>query len=274
MSSRGNLLDDIDGLVCDLDGVVYRGERPIPGAIACIQELQRRGLRVVYCTNNSALTPQAYVEKLCRMGLNPGPDDVVTSSVVAGEVLAERGLAGHRAYIVGAEGVHAAVVDAGLGVLQRDESGADVVVVGRDKTFDFDMLDRSSREVRRGAVFLATNDDATYPAEDDLEPGAGALLAAIEVAGGRRAEVVGKPHRPMMASVARRFPTGARLAMVGDRPDTDLEGARAMGWMTILVLSGVTDTTAASFLDPAPGVILRDLGELLETIQDPEADIR
>ena len=265
MSSRGTLLDDIDGLVCDLDGVVYRGERPIPGAIACIQELGRRGLRVVYCTNNSSLTPQAYVEKLRRMGLSSEPDDVITSSVVAGEVLAKRGLAGQRAYVVGGEGVHAAVRDAGLDVLRRDERGADVLVVGRDKTFDFDMLDRSSREVRRGAVFVATNDDATYPAEDDVEPGAGALLAAIEVAGQRRAEVVGKPYRPMMDSVARRFPKGARLAMVGDRPDTDLEGARAMGWVTILVLSGVTDATAATMLDPPPDVVLTDLGELVES---------
>ena len=257
-------LDTIDGLVCDLDGVVYRASTPISGAIAGLQELERRDFPVVYCTNNSALTPEAYTEKLKAMGLKARPEDVITSSIVAGEVLSELGLSGKSAYVVGAEGLLSAVAGAGLEILPRNRGDADVVVVGSDRSFDYEMLDNAARAVRGGAVFIAANDDATYPSEKDLEPGAGALLAAIEVASGHRAEVAGKPHEPMMKSAAGRFPSGARLAMAGDRPDTDLDGARAMGWATILVLSGVTDVAAARELDPAPDLILGDLGDLLE----------
>lgn len=263
-----SFLSTIDGLACDLDGVVYRASTPIPRAIACLRELEKRGFPIVYCTNNSALTPQAYAEKLKAMGLTTRPENVVTSSIVAGEVLSELGLSGKSAYVVGAEGLQVAVSDAGLKILPRNSGDADVVVIGSDRSFDYEMLDNASRAVRRGAIFIASNDDATYPSEKDLEPGAGALLAAIEVAGGRRAEVVGKPHEPMMKSAARRFPPGARLAMVGDRPDTDLDGARAMGWATILVLSGVTDADAARRLDPQPDLTLGDLGDLLEAPVD------
>ena len=267
-ASRAGFLATIDGLVCDLDGVVYRASDPIPRAIACLQELGRRGFPVVYCTNNSALTPEAYVEKLKGMGLSTQPQDVITSSIVAGEILSELGLNGKTAYVVGAEGLQSAVADAGLEILPRDSSDADVVVVGSDRSFDYEMLDNAARAVRRGAFFIAANDDATYPSEKDIEPGAGALLAAIEVAGGRRAEVAGKPHEPMMKSAARRFPSGARLAMAGDRPNTDLDGARAMGWTTILVLSGVTDEEAALALDPQPDLTLEDLGGLLDAPVD------
>ena len=255
-------LDEIDGLVCDLDGVVYRGDAPIAPAIECLQELNRRGLPVVYCTNNSAPTPDTYVRKLGDMGLEVETKDIVTSAIVAGEVLAQRDLAGQKAYVVGGEGVREAVEGAGLTVVPRDASSADVVVLGIDRSFDFEVLNSASRAVRSGAMFVATNDDKTYPAEDGFDPGAGALLAAVETASGRSAEVLGKPHRPMMEVAAARFSQGASLAMVGDRPETDLDGARAMGWRTILVLSGVTDAAGAAALDPQPNLTLKDLGEL------------
>ena len=256
-----------DGLVCDLDGVVYRGETPIPGAISCLRELERRNLRVVYCTNNSSPTPDDYVRKLRAMGLAPGIEDIVTSASVAAEVLASRGLVGRRAYVVGGEGVRRAVEEAGLTIVPPDSWDAGVVVLGIDRNFTYDHLKCASRAVRGGALFLATNDDTTYPVEDGLDPGAGSLLAAVEAASGRRADVLGKPHKPMLETAAGRFPPGARLAMVGDRPETDLDGARTMGWTTILVLSGVTTRPEAEGLNPQPDFVLADLGELLERVQ-------
>ena len=157
-----------------------------------------------------------------------------------------------------------AVERAGLILAGRNETDVDVLVMGRDKSFDFALLDRAARVVRNGALFIATNDDAAYPSEGAVEPGAGALVAAVQVASGRSPEVYGKPHRPMMEAAAARFPADARLAMVGDQPGTDLAGGRLMGWSTILVLSGVTDAAAAAEIDPPPDLVIDDLSGLLE----------
>ena len=262
MNDSSRLLDRIDGLACDLDGVVYRGDVPIDRAIRALRALQQMGKRVVFCTNNSTHTQDAYVEKLAGMGLKVDRDDVITSASVLGEVLEQRGFGAKQALVVGGDGVRRALQEAGV-LLVDDDGEVDAVVVGRDVNFDFTTLHRASTAVRAGAELLATNDDATYPAADGLEPGAGPIVAAIEVASGRQAEVVGKPHRPMMEVVAHRFPASSRLAMVGDRPETDLDGARAMGWTTILVLSGVTDEATAKALDPRPDLVLEDLGDLL-----------
>jgi 4-nitrophenyl phosphatase len=109
---------------------------------------------------------------------------------------------------------------------------------------------------------IASNADATFPAPDGPLPGAGAILASIEVAGGRRAEVLGKPHRPMTDAIVRRLGTEGPTAAIGDRPDTDLAGAFEMGWMTILVLSGVTSRAQAGSLERQPDLILDSIADL------------
>lgn len=257
-------LELFDGLVCDLDGVIYRGDRPIPRAVAAVHELRARGLHLVFCTNNSATSREEYVDKLARMDVPVEPEDLINSSEVVASALRERGFAGKRALVIGREGLRDAVGRAGLTLLAPDEDQADVVVVGRDKGFDFAMLHRASREIRDGATFLAANADPAYPAETGVEPGAGALVAAIAVASGVDPEIFGKPYPPMLRAAAARFPAGARLAMVGDQPETDLAGGRAMGWTTILVLSGVTDEATARSLDPAPDLVIADLGGLVD----------
>jgi 4-nitrophenyl phosphatase len=139
-----------------------------------------------------------------------------------------------------------------------------VVVVGWDPGFDYEAMKRAALAVRAGAELIATNDDAAFPAPEGLWPGAGAILASIEVASGRKAEVMGKPHVPMMDAVARRVAGAERIGLVGDRPETDLAGGRARGWTTILVTSGVTTPADAYGIDPAPDLILSGLSELLE----------
>ena len=261
-----SVLERVDGFVCDLDGVLYRGDTRIGRAVAAVHELRARGFHLVFCTNNSATPRSEYVAKLASMGVRVEPDDLINSAEVVGAALAERGFGGKSALVVGGEGMRDAVRRAGLTLLAADESGADVVVVGRDKSFDFAMLQRAANEIRAGAVFLAANADPAYPAEGGLEPGAGALVAAIAVASGVQPEIFGKPYAPMLRAAAARFPAGARLAMVGDQPETDLAGGRAMGWTTILVLSGVTDEATARALDPAPDLVIADLGDLLDLI--------
>jgi HAD superfamily hydrolase (TIGR01450 family) len=257
------LIDRIDGLVCDLDGVLYRGDRPIAPAIGAVHELRARGLHLVFCTNNSATPKQRDIAKLSDLGVPVAPEDLINSAELVATALRERGLAGKKAMVIGGEGMHEAVARAGLELLGDGDSGADVVVVGRDKSFDFDMLHRAALEIRAGAAFLAANADPAYPSTDGVEPGAGALVAAIAVASGAEPEVFGKPYRPMLEAAAARFAPGARLAIVGDQPETDLAGGRAMGWTTVLVLSGVTDAATAARLDPSPDLVIHDLSRLL-----------
>jgi phosphoglycolate/pyridoxal phosphate phosphatase family enzyme len=255
---------EFDGLVCDLDGVVYRGDDAIPGAVDTVNELRRRGVRVVFCTNNSRSTVTQYQHKLDALGIDSSDEDIVTSAVVTGEVFRQRNMGGAGAIVVGGDGVLESLRTAGLRVLGADDdSRADVVVVGYDPEFDYSAMRRSALAVRAGAHLVATNDDASFPAADGLWPGAGAILASIERATGARAEVMGKPNPPMMDAVARRLQGCRRIAIVGDRAETDLRGGMARGWMTILVTSGVVSPDDAAALDPQPDVTLGSLAELV-----------
>ena len=251
--------EGIDGLVCDLDGVVYRGAEAIPGSVEALNRLRNDGVRIVYATNNSESTVQQYLDKLRGLGLEVEEEQIVTSAVVLAEVLRERNVAGRTALVVGGAGAVEAIEGLGVSIL-RDPSAdeADMVIVGLDVKFDYEALRRASTAVREGATLIATNSDASYPVAGGLWPGSGSILAAIEVASGGTAEVMGKPHRPMMESALRRLPDASHIAMVGDRPDTDLAGATAMGWTTILVLSGVTTPEEVSALNSVtrsrPGV--------------------
>ncbi len=254
-------LAGVAGVVMDMDGVLYLADRPIPGAAEAVERLRRRGLPVIFCTNNSSRTPQQYVDKLAGMGIACEPADVLTSGEVAAALLERRGFAGARAIVIGRDGIRRAL--AGIGVVIDDDpevTRADLVVVGWDVGFDFVKLHRASAAARAGAEFVATNADATFPHGDELWPGAGSILAAVETASGRRALVVGKPHAPMMEEAQRRLGVSGTVAMIGDRPDTDLEGAARLGWRTILVLSGVT--RSADGVAPAPDAVVGSVAEL------------
>jgi 4-nitrophenyl phosphatase len=254
----------IGGIVCDLDGVVYRGEEPIAGAADALARLRSEGARVVFCTNNSTATVRQYEVKLRRMGIDASERDIVTSAVVTGETLARDGFEGRRALVVGGPGLRESVIDARVAI-EDDPAAttADVVVVGLDTAFTYDAMRRATIALRAGAAFIATNTDATFPAPDGvLWPGAGAIVASLARASGREPEVMGKPHAPMLAAVERRLGAACDIAIIGDRPDTDLAGGAARGWKTVLVLSGVTPPTEAGSVHPRPDLVLESLAEL------------
>lgn len=258
------VLAGVDGIVCDLDGVLYRGKEPIPGAAETVAAWRRRGIRIVFCTNNSGWTVDQYVAKLEAMGVAVSTQEILTSALVTAEVLEERGASGKRAIVVGGKGLRRALQSIDVVLEEGPEiRRADFVIVGWDRSFDYEVMRRASMAVRAGATLVASNDDAAFPAPDGLWPGAGAILASIETASGTTAEVLGKPHKPMMEAAARRLEGATRIAVVGDRPDTDLAGGAAMGWTTILVLSGVTTPEAAAALAPAPDLIVNSLADLL-----------
>jgi glycerol-1-phosphatase len=204
-------------ILCDLDGVVWLAGEAIPGAPEALAELRRRGHRVGFLTNNSSLRIADYVAMLRCIGVPAEPEDVLTSGLAAAGLLAADLAAGARVLCCAGPGVAEALGATGLEAVE--EWPCEAVVVGWHRTFDFDRLDRASAAVRRGARFVATNLDPTYPAPDGLIPGNGALVAAVATASGVSPEVAGKPEAPTVALVRRRF--GDRGLMVGDRASTD-----------------------------------------------------
>jgi phosphoglycolate/pyridoxal phosphate phosphatase family enzyme len=261
------ILAGLDGLVCDLDGVVYLADRAIPGAPEALARLRSAGVRVLFATNNSRLTPASYVDKLTGIGVEASERDVLTSAVVTAEVLAQRGLGGARALVIGGEGVSAALVGAGIEVVPGNARDVDLVVVGWDPGFTYAKLKDAALALQRGATLIATNDDAAYPAPGgERWPGAGSIVAAVATAAGVAPEVMGKPHRPFMERAAARLDGARRVAVVGDRPETDLAGAVAMGWPAVLVLSGVTPPEAAGRAEPPPDVVVDDLAALARLV--------
>ncbi|MEA2477730.1 MAG: hypothetical protein QOC87_1929 [Actinomycetota bacterium] len=253
-----------DALVCDLDGVVYRGDRVIEGAPDALKRLAGEGVKVVFCTNNSRSTVDDYVKKLTGMGVDDvEPQDVLTSGLVTARVLRGRGYAGCRAIVVGGRGIVEALSAEGIETdVDPASSKTDLVVVGWDPGFDYETLRRASAAVRAGASLIATNADATFPGPDGLWPGAGAILAAIETASGVRAEVMGKPKPPTMDAIEALLDGRQRIACIGDRPDTDLAGGVARGWTTILVLSGVTTKEEVGAIDPPPDYVIDSIADL------------
>lgn len=243
--------------ICDLDGVVWVGDVPVPGSAEAVARLRARGEEVVFLTNNSSLTVGAYLEKLARMGIDAGPDDVLTSARAAAGLVDP----GEVALVCAGAGVIEALEARGVRWVRTGP--ADVVVVGWHRDFDFDRMAVATRAVLGGARLVATNDDATYPAPDGPLPGAGAILASIVAATGAAPVVAGKPHEPMAALVRGRL--GERLAgsiLVGDRPDTDGRMARALGVRFGLVLSGITRQEGPP-PDPAPDAVGADLASLV-----------
>ncbi|MDQ3646055.1 MAG: HAD-IIA family hydrolase [Actinomycetota bacterium] len=253
----------VDGLVCDLDGVLYVGNGAVLGAPEALAAIRRAGVRIVLATNNATLTPEGYASKLREMGFAVDPAEILTSARVTAEVLHRRGMAGQRAYVIGADGLRDALLGVDVEPLPLERATeADMVVVGADPSFTYASLRAAADLARGGAPLIATNPDPTYPSAHGLLPGAGSLVAAIETASGAVAEVMGKPNRPMMEAAARRLEGCRSVAAIGDQPLTDLAGARSMGWRTILVLSGVTDASAAASLSPAADHVLADITEL------------
>ena len=250
-----------DCVLFDLDGVLYRGEDAVPSAPPTLAELRRRGVRPVFLTNNSSRTPLQVAEKLRGIGIEAEPAEVVTSALATAELLAERG--GGRAFVIGQDGVREALSDAGIAIVDGDPEEADLVVVGYDGGATYGSLKRASLLVQRGARLVATNADGSYPAADGLWPGAGALLAVITTTTGAEPEIVGKPFAPLFEA-GRRRGGGGRPLVVGDRLDTDIEGAARLGWDSMLVLTGVSGREDVERLGIVPTVIAEDVSALLE----------
>jgi len=253
------LAEGFDSFLIDLDGVLYRGDAPIPGVGEAIERLRAAGKGLAFVTNNSSRTPEEVTDKLTSLGVAASSDEVVTSALATASLLAKSG--GGSAFVIGETGVRKALLDAGIDVVEGEPTAVDFVVVGWDRRVDYAKLRTASLLVQRGARLVATNSDASYPAPDGLWPGAGAILAAVTATTGTPAEVIGKPHAPLFHE-ARERAGGGRALSVGDRLDTDVAGAAKLGWDSLLVFTGVTRPSGLLRVSALPTFVGKDVGAL------------
>jgi HAD superfamily hydrolase (TIGR01450 family) len=251
--------------VFDLDGVVYLGEEVVPAAPAALDAVRGLGVGVAFVTNNSYRPPDVVAEKLNRLGVKAAPGEVLTSAQATVRLLGGRGgLDGVPVLVVGGPGLRRALEAVGARVV--DESAwpdAAVVAVGFDPDLTYAKVRAATLAVRAGARFVGSNPDTTLPTPEGIWPGAGATLAYLRASTGVRPEVAGKPERALLDTAAAAIGAGPYL-MVGDRADTDLDGAHRLGWATALVLSGVTRPADLPDLAAAPDHLLRDVAGLLD----------
>lgn len=237
--------------VLDLDGVVWLAGVSIPGSPEAVRRLHDRGESVAFVTNNSGPTRSEYAGRLARAGIEANADELLTSAQAAASLLEPHS----RAAVVGDPGIIEALDDRGVTVVDADED-PNAVVVGRSGQLDFAQLTAAATAIRNGARFVATNADPTFPTPHGLEPGAGAVVAYLEVSSGRKAEVAGKPNQPAADLLRARF--GPAGLVVGDRPDTDGRFAERIEARFALVLSGVTRTEDLP-VSPPPALVAADL---------------
>lgn len=284
--------------ILDLDGVVYREKQLLPGAAEFFARAREQGARWVFVTNNSTRTPDSFAEKLTGLGIPTEPERVLTSAIATAHYLsgsfAKQLGRQVRALVIGEAGLQQILAAAGVEIftaevawaerhaLLSSEPGApalDVVVVGLDTRFDFNKLRTACYWIRRGAVFIGTNPDKTFPYAEGIGPGCGALLAAVEACSGQKPLLMGKPGRPLLEAALERLGLGRvsngpgqgemqpKVLVIGDRLDTDVVFARRHGLPACLVLTGVTSPAEVASPERLPDewrpdMVAADLGEL------------
>lgn len=258
------LADQFDGLLVDLDGVVWIGREPVPGSPETLAALLDAGKQVAFVTNNPTRAPETYAERLREMGVEVGAERIVTAGMVTARLAGRAAGPGGGAFVIGAAPLKEMVAAAGAEVLEGEAGrDVDVVVVSGHRGFDYAELMTAKFALDGGAALVATSHDPTMPMPGGEWPGTGAVLAAVETASGRTAEIGGKPERHLFEMALEAIGPPPRVAMVGDRVSSDIAGGRAAGLTTVLVLSGTTSREQAEAAQPAPDHVLESLAGLL-----------
>jgi 4-nitrophenyl phosphatase len=259
-------LTNIRNILIDLDGVIYRGDIPLPGATHFIQWLRSREIGHVFLTNNSTRTPQQYVDKLARLQVPAAVPQILTSALATRVYLENRAARGTPVYVIGERGLHEALL--GDGYFFPEEQTPSYVVVGMDRQVTYEKLRLATLAIRAGAAFIGTNPDRTFPSPEGITPGCGAILAALEASTDTRPTIIGKPEPWSLQEGMRRLGADpATTAMLGDRLETDILGGRRLGLTTVMVLTGVHGRKEIEASSCPPDIVFPDLIALQQAWQ-------
>lgn len=247
------------GFLLDMDGVIYRGDEPIPGAVDFVHSLRERGIPFLFLTNNSASSPRDYVVKLRKMGLEVDETNFYTCAMATMEFLHQQKPYG-AAFVIGEGGLVSALHQAGYGITAKQP---DYVIVGEGRTLNFEMVEKAMMCLLNGAHLIATNLDLSCPTDGGSRPGCGAVIALLEAATGRKAYSVGKPSPFMMRAARKRLGlrTGETI-MIGDTMETDIRGGLEVGFQTILVLTGSTSRESLGGYPYRPTYLVESIAEV------------
>ncbi|MDR1531911.1 MAG: HAD-IIA family hydrolase [Clostridiales bacterium] len=247
------------GYMCDMDGVIYHGDRLLEGVFDFISWLHHENKSYLFLTNSSERSPLELKRKLERMGLEVDESHFYTSALATASFLASQS-PGCSAFVIGEPGLHNALYNVGIAM---NNVNPDYVVVGETRNYNYESIVRAVKLVFQGARLIGTNPDLTGPSEDGIIPACRALIAPIELATGRSAYFVGKPNPLMMRTGLRMLGAHSNEAvMIGDRMDTDIIAGIETGLDTVLVLSGVTSRDGLAMFPYCPTFVLDGVGDI------------
>jgi len=249
------------GFICDMDGVLYHGDRLLPGVNRFVDWLKAAGKKFLFLTNSSERSPRELKEKLGRLGIQADTSHFYTSALATAGFLASQKSNGST-YVIGEAGLINALYDVGFSM---NEVNPDYVVVGETRSYSYEKIEKAINLVRSGARLIGTNPDVTDSMGKDVVPGTGSLIAPIELATGKKAYFLGKPN-PLMMRHARKMIGCSRdeTAIVGDRMETDIISGIHSGIDTVLVLSGVTSREDLLNYAYQPRYVLMGVGDIVE----------
>ena len=256
------LLDELrtkKGYICDMDGVIYHGNRLLPGVTEFVSWLYAEKKSFLFLTNASERSPKELQQKLARLGLDIDESHFYTSAQATAKFIHSQA-PGCSAYVIGGPGLVNALYDAGI---TMNDVNPDYVVVGETNSYNYNMIIKAVSLINQGARLVATNSDLTGPSESGIIPACRALVAPIELATGKKAYFVGKPNPLMMRTGLRLLDVHSEdAAMIGDRMDTDIVAGMESGLMTALVLSGVSTRDNIKEFSYRPSLILNGVGDI------------
>lgn len=257
------IFDHIEGVIADMDGVLWRGNQPLKGLAEFFDLMHTANLPYMLATNNSSKTPADYIVKLAELGVTGVQEkNIITSGTATVDFLHKEYPIGADVHVLGGDGLRKLISDGGFTLV---ETGAEVVVVGYDVNLTYDKLKMAAQNIHNGARFLSTNPDKTFPTPDGLAPGNGSITAAVEAATDTAPEFMGKPHAPMFETALARMGTNpAQTMMIGDRLNTDIEGGRDMQLNTVLLFSGVTTPEQLVVSDVQPDFAFETLLDVVK----------
>jgi 4-nitrophenyl phosphatase len=262
---------NIRALIIDMDGVLWHGPIPIPGLTDFFQTLRERQIRFILATNNASLTPAQYIDKLAKLGVIVNLNEIMTSGIATALYLTEHtDPASTRIFVVGEDGARQPLLEKGFTLTGLYEintpnanTGANIVVCGKDETLSWDKLATATLNIRAGAQFIGTNADTTLPTERGVIHGNGAILAALTAATGVKPTIIGKPEPIMYQQALAILGTEPEETIaIGDRLETDILGAVRTGIRSIMVLTGISSKQDLKNSTYQPTWVMQDISAI------------